>query len=289
MGTVSGYHETYMIQFLSRNPIAVDEAVLTASLERRLGRLSLEERVGRAGREPLQYHLQDYPITGEAGGPPSVLAFLKPETVRPQDTVDEDLDRIAVQSWRTPNARELYAAMKYTLVMAHIAPAPPMPDALRRAAIINGVLALLEAAEFDLISWTATEQMLTPAFIKQAYSDPEEMAEPQVGFINSRRFRVGDEVLMDTVGLSALGLSDFEIHFRGLDPRSVTELVGWLVGAVFANGDVIDDGDRVGKYNWPCRREAAFMGPERRVVAIDPGPEFGVYRKAGIMREGTGS
>jgi hypothetical protein len=285
MGAVSGYHETYTIQFLSRNPIVVNEAVLTASLERRLGRLSLEERTGRG--EPWRYRLGNYPMTGQANEPPSLLAFLQPETVRPQDTTDQDLGRIVEQSWRTPNARELYAAMKHRLVMAHIAPAPPMPDKLRRDAIINGVLALLEAAEFDLVSWTATEQMLTPAFIKQAYSDPEEMAEPQVGFINSRRFRIGDEILMDTVGLSALGLSDFEIHFRGLDPRSVTDLVAWLVGAVFANGDVIEDGDRFGKYNWPCRREAAFMGPERRVVAIDPGPEFGVYRKSQAMRGGA--
>ena len=49
-----------------------------------------------------------------------------------------------------------------------------------------------------------------------------------VGFLNVRVFKVGDnpgEMLMDTLGLAAIGLPDLQCHFRDLDLNEVADLL----------------------------------------------------------------
>jgi hypothetical protein len=123
--------------------------------------------------------------------------------------------------------------------------------------------------------------MLSPADIVERYSDPRELANPLHGFLNVRFFRISNsdgDVLMDTLGLSALGLTDFQIHYRGLEPESVARLLYNLGAYTFEKGDVIEDGHTVDgvdkKSRWTCRHEDSLIDPQRVVLDIDPGQPF---------------
>ncbi len=98
---------------------------------------------------------------------------------------------------------------------------------------------------------------------------------------NVRLFRVDDrpgEIVMDTLGLAALGVPDLQCHFKGLE---VSRLAGFLRGVgtyVFEKGDVIGDGNTVQglepSQRWACRHEMALIAPARVVIDIDPGPPY---------------
>jgi hypothetical protein len=151
---------------------------------------------------------------------------------------------------------------------------------VRRKIIANGLLALLETTQVDLIRWAPTQQMLSPADIVERYSDPREIGNPVYGFLNVRFFNISHsngDMLMDTLGLNALGLTDFQVHYRGLEPDSVGRLLYNLGAYAFEKGDIIDDGhtvEGVDKSRWKCRLENSLVDPQRMVLDIDPGQPF---------------
>jgi hypothetical protein len=131
----------------------------------------------------------------------------------------------------------------------------------------------------DLIVWSPTQQMLSPADVRHRYAEPQELANPIYGFLNVRFFRISNsagDMVVDTLGLSALGLTDFQIHYRQLDPDAVARLLYNLGAYALQKGDAIDDGHTVDGLGgrWTCRREVSLVGPEREVLDIDPGPPF---------------
>jgi hypothetical protein len=159
----------------------------------------------------------------------------------------------------------------------------PLSHQARRKIIANGLLALLETTQVDLIYWAPTQQMLSPADVVERYSDPRELANPLHGFLNVRFFNISNsngDMLMDTLGLNALGLTDFQVHYRGLEPDSVARFLYNLGAYAFEKGDVIDDGHTVDgvdkKTRWTCRRENSLVEPQRAVLDIDPGQPFAV-------------
>jgi hypothetical protein len=106
------------------------------------------------------------------------------------------------------------------------------------------------------------------------------------GAVNVRLFRVADQGddcrLMETLGLAALGLPDLQCVFRGIDPNDVGALLWDYAYYLYEKGDVIADGDvvkglRQGEH-WTCGRQRSLTEPERLVLDIYPGSEFGLPR-----------
>jgi Domain of unknown function (DUF4261) len=82
--------------------------------------------------------------------------------------------------------------------------------------------------------------------------------------------------LMETLGLSALGLPDLQCVFRGLDPNGVAALFWDYAYYLFEKGDVISDGDVIRALkegeHWTCGRQWALTEPRRVVLDLYPGP-----------------
>lgn len=91
-------------------------------------------------------------------------------------------------------------------------------------------------------------------------------------------------MLMDTLGLAALGLPDLQCHFRSLTPNEVALLLYSLASYVFEHGDVIANGHTVegiaAGSRWRCRHEVSLVPPEREVIDIDPGDPFAAGSRA---------
>lgn len=100
------------------------------------------------------------------------------------------------------------------------------------------------------------------------------------GGLHIRFFNISntDEMVFDTLGLTAIGLPDLQCHCRALDPNDVVLFLRNLACYLYQQGDIIEDGNTVegidgGK--WLCQREDSLIAPLRMVLDICPGKYAG--------------
>lgn len=100
--------------------------------------------------------------------------------------------------------------------------------------------------------------------------------------VNARYFNIDgqSEVLVDTVGLSLLGLPDLQYNFHSMDPNWVVNhaynMAAYLLEGSHPvkNGDRIDgieDGNIRPDIRWECRYEVGLIQPVRTVLDISMG------------------
>jgi hypothetical protein len=159
-----------------------------------------------------------------------------------------------------------------------------LPSEERLEPFVARVAAAVAKLPCVAVWWLPAERLVEPAAVAAAARahDPLRVA------LNVRLFHVEkarpDERVIDTVGLAAFGLPDVQCHFFGLDAAAVGALVEDTARYVFAEGDVIGDGDTVpgpeagGGAPWACRREVALVDPPRDVLDLGPPPPYGARR-----------
>jgi hypothetical protein len=86
------------------------------------------------------------------------------------------------------------------------------------------------------------------------------------------------DIVMDTLGLGALGLPDLQCHYRALSPEEVARCLYNTAWYIFSNGDVIENGHTVEGITpgtrWRCQHEDALVGPDRVVLDLNPGMPY---------------
>ena len=89
---------------------------------------------------------------------------------------------------------------------------------------------------------------------------------------------------MDTLGLSALGLRDFQCHLRGQDGEAVARVLHNMARYVFEKGDVLEEGHTVPGITpeepWLCRPGRVLVPPLRRVIDLFPAGGSGTGRES---------
>ena len=101
--------------------------------------------------------------------------------------------------------------------------------------------------------------------------------------VNTRFFSISGttgDMMIDTVGLSSIGLPDLQYHFHTLKPQavmkhaySVASLI-YAVGPIMKSGETIDGMDDYGitkEIRWPFQYQHALIEPPRIVMAVTPG------------------
>lgn len=87
-------------------------------------------------------------------------------------------------------------------------------------------------------------------------------------------------MLVDSLGLYAIGLPDVQYHFHELDPNAVVDHAYNVAAYIFTQDDPIQDGETIAGLNgqkmdaeirWECQHESALIQPEREVMDICPG------------------
>jgi hypothetical protein len=100
---------------------------------------------------------------------------------------------------------------------------------------------------------------------------PDDLLEEELpAFVNVRLFQLDEDLVMDTLGLSLLGLPDAQCRFAAADyePNEIATVLYDLAAYLLDRGDVIGDGDTVGDLPWVCHEAEALVGPGRRVLAL---------------------
>ena len=197
---------------------------------------------------------------------------------------DHELAQAVGQSWLTPDAAAIARRCQERWTLTDTGQSG-LDQRGRCRRLQQALIALSRALDPVAIFWPATQQLIEADAACRSWLD-QELSSPLPGFVNVRFFRLQfddtpaeePEFLMDTLGLGALGLIDLQCHFRGLDPRDVTEVLYRTASYVFERGPVIADGHTVQgaheRDQWQCQHMAALSEPEREVLDLDPGFPF---------------
>ena len=148
-----------------------------------------------------------------------------------------------------------------------------LPSEERLGAFVARAAAACAKLPCVAVWWRPAERVVAPRLLAAAARD----GDPLRVALNVRLFHVeegrADERVMDTVGLAALELPDPQCHFLALDVAAVAALLEETARYLYAEGDVIGDGDSVAGLDgepWTCRHEVALVDPPREVVDLTP-------------------
>jgi len=153
---------------------------------------------------------------------------------------------------------------------------------------LRGVLEVVSCAA---IHWRPSQRIVAPAAWLELFDAGDAAHVFTAGAVNVRLFnvqgpgRAAGEIVMDTLGLGALGLPDLQCHFTQLNPTAVARVLFNTAWYIFERGDVIADGNTAQGITtdsrWPCHHEDALVGPARVVLDMNPGPPHAAGNRAG--------
>lgn len=266
-----GFARTYGVELLCAERPAIDKRVLLGSLQRHCPAiLPLDDH---ADSGPLAFIHPDHQVRYADGSVPAQVFVAVADGSLDPGMLEEALQ----QSWGFPEARARVASGRATVLVSDLM-ASGLPYRTRLALFQRALAGVLEVVSAQAIRWSRAQQVIDP----QAYlAALAEKAAPnlEAGAVNVRFFNLQDtngEMLMDSLGLAALGLCDVQCHFRDLEPGAVAGLLYGIAGYLFEKGDVIEDGHTVQGLNsgakWRCQHERSLVPPDRMVLDVDPGP-----------------
>ncbi len=188
------------------------------------------------------------------------------------------------QSWWFREAGEVVAGCRHRLVLTdHLNTGF---DYKRRIESLQRVLSALGSVfPAQALYWQPSAQFLEPRAALESFRE-DDFRNPLPGGLNVRYYEVEDSTsgepfrLMDTLGLGALGLTDLEIRFRGLDPEAVSQVLYTTALYLFENGPVLQENETIQgsgeRDRWLARRGMALADPYREIWQLDPGSPFDV-------------
>lgn len=180
------------------------------------------------------------------------------------------------QTWDFEEANEIIKKVKYCCGFSDLFSAEL--HHIKRMELFNRVLAaILAHTNCVAVNWPHSQKLIDPkSFIKET-QDGDYLH----GALNVRFFRVegaDEDMLMDTLGLVALGLPDLQCHYKNLEPSKVAGLLYNYARYIFENGDIIEDGNTIQgvspEEKWVCQHEVSLIKPIRTVIDINPGKKY---------------
>lgn len=184
------------------------------------------------------------------------------------------------QLWNVDNPQELLDSCKYSLRISDM-----MAAGLYYKERCEMLMDYLEAAvemfpDFSAVWIESSGKMFTAEQIRN-HNIPRE--DRFVYFaVNARFFNieVSGDMIVDTLGMYAVGLPDVQYHFHDLDPNDVVNHAYNTAAYIFENEAPIKSGETIdGLKNgvmsmdvqWKCAYEVSLIQPQRDIMDICPG------------------
>lgn len=205
-----------------------------------------------------------------------------------EELQNEKLKRSLDQSWNYDNKKELIAKCKYNVLVTDTM-AVGLDYAKRIELFQKALYAIVELTQCEGINYYISEQVISREdYLKNNPLDDD--YDPLFGILNVRLFNIEGnekEYLMDTLGLSAIGLYDLQCHFKNLDPNEIANLLYSYGYYIFDKGDAVADIKIIQGISendeWECQHEISIAEPRRVVLDINPGEEFSTENREQII------
>jgi len=210
------------------------------------------------------YHA-DYTVNFTDAEVPAQTRVFEPREIR------EDLnwEGVLQQSWKWEGGAERLEEYRYAVTLCDWYAA--MLPFERRIDMFQSVLAsVIETTGCDAIYWQPSGQLIDAGAFLASYPN-----EPLYGALNVRVYQMQrqNEVLVDTLGLTALGVPDIQCRVVDMTPDRVIPMIYGASYYVYGNAGEAADGQLLGGagLRWRCERQRSVLAPERAVIDLNPG------------------
>lgn len=264
------FAETYSVELCMKEKPVIIENKLLENMKKYCGNVELVSNKDNN----ISFAFTDYILEYKnASVPVSIVISLFDQ--KPQR---EKLKRSLKQSLSLSN-KESIEECKFTVLVTDIM-AIGLEYTKRIELFQKALYAIVELMPCEGIHFHLTEQVLS----REDYLENNPLNDDYdllFGALNVRLFNIEgkeNEYLMDTLGLSAVGLCDLQCHFKNLDPDEVSNILYSYGYYIFDNLDAAENMKTIEGVNkgeeWTCLHEVSLAEPERVVLDINPGKEF---------------
>ncbi|MBT1696406.1 DUF4261 domain-containing protein [Fulvivirgaceae bacterium PWU4] len=213
-----------------------------------------------------QYFFRDYMASFKEGSLPAQCTIFRPAA----SDIQKSLEKAYQQLWHWREAKEATANCRYELVVSDLM-SRTLPYKQRNELFQKFVIAVATAMQPKAIYFPTSEKVVeTSTYLSMMALDGVEYL---YGLLNVRLFNLPDQsMLMDTVGLHAFGLPDFQFQFKDHDPSTIAGLLSSYGHYIFGYGSVILNGETVEGVEqgskWKCLYDASALPPNRNVLNL---------------------
>jgi uncharacterized protein DUF4261 len=250
-------------------PLFTRDEVL-AKLRDRCGAASAMDPTPGGG---LNFFFPDLRVPFKEGTAPVQIAMMVAATPIPADQAQAELK----QTWDWAEAKDKLASHQSHVVVSDLL-AAALPYKSRLGFFQNVLGGVLELMMPVAVRWRPSQKFLNPAALIKAL-EPGQGRDPIKGAVNVRRTLVKSAggVVMDTLGLGALGLPDFEIALGERMPPLFDAMLRSIARYEYDLGDVIADGRsfKGGGESFVVERGKSSAEPSREVFVLKPGGNSG--------------
>lgn len=252
-------------------PLRPDSSEIKAALEKKFGSLSSVSE----GNEVTSFGIKKYTSRTKDGDIPAQVIMGSVMPFDPSCVSEEELLQI-----RDVENRDVFLKSCTHKILAADMMAALVP--VQRAELLMDWLetALSLLPDCKGVWFPASGKLIPSSLVRSRNVQKEDRFVFYT--VNTRFFNVSasSEMLCDTRGMSAVGFTDVQCHFRDLKPENVINYLYNIASfisqssAKIKDGDTIDglDGDSIDPDAlWECRYEDAMVPPMRPVIDICPG------------------
>jgi hypothetical protein len=245
-------------------PLLTRDEVL-AKLRDRCGAASAMDPGAEGG---LNFFFPDLRVPFKEGTAPVQISL----GVHPGPLPADQAQAALKQTWDWAEAKDALARHRAHVVVSDLL-GHGLPYKSRLGFFQNVLGGILELMQPVAIRWRPSQKLVSPAALVKALS-PGDTRDPIKGAVNVRRTLVKSAggVVMDTLGLGALGLPDFEVSLGERMPPLFDAMLRSLARYEYDLGDVIAEGRTVkgGGESFRCERGTSCAEPSRDVFVLKP-------------------
>lgn len=255
------------LQFISlfyENKPEIDKDNILSELNLRFKNVESTE-----GKEVTSFFFPDYMVNFTDTSVPVQGVILRPD-------VEINLERFTrafPQSWHWSEVKEIMKNCGFEVNLTELM-SQNLAHQVRLEFFQKFLCAVAKATKPTVIYFRNSEKFIkTDDFLEAC---DKEQGDFLHGAMNIRLFNIGDgEVLMDTFGLHAFGIADFECRFtRKYDPGEIAGVLTNIAYYVFETGDLIRSDttiEGIGKNPiWKTQFKESMAEPKRLVVNVIP-------------------
>ena len=189
-------------------------------------------------------------------------------SISDEEPESEKLRKSLDQSWNYDNDKESIENCKIKVVVTDIM-AIGLDYTKRMELFQKALYSIVELIPCEVINFHITEQVIS----RDDYLENNPLNDeydPMFGILNVRLFNIEgkeNEYIMDTLGLSAVGLCDLQCHFKNLNLDEVSNVLYAYGYYIFDNPDALDDMKTIEGISkndkWECQHEVALVSSQK--------------------------
>jgi hypothetical protein len=178
------------------------------------------------------------------------------------------------QNWHWKEAKEIAQKCNFEIIASDFM-TKSLDYKTRLELFMNFIVAVTKATNPQAIYFSTSQKLIQPSDLIDNWTGNNKI--PLQCLVNFRLFNIQNNndgsVIMDTIGLHSLGLSDFEILFKSFDENLIAQTLWNYANYAYQQGDIIEDGNTLAGLSenskWKCTRQVSLTTPSRIVISVN--------------------